>query len=86
MRHVNNECRFDCHVPTDARCLGNRVQGVRDLKGQATISASEAEYKRRDSRAEMDMCTLDSSIFIEHIFNPVHQQINMAHRLIPVMG
>jgi hypothetical protein len=30
----------------------------------------------------MYTCTLDSSTFIEHIFNPVHQQIRIAQRLV----
>jgi hypothetical protein len=42
--------------------------------------------KRDDGRTAMDTCILDLSMFIEHIFNPVHQQIRITQRLISVAG
>jgi hypothetical protein len=43
------------------------------LRGQTIVLAYETEYKRHDGRAEMDTFILNLSMFIEHIFNQVHQ-------------
>jgi hypothetical protein len=56
------------------------------LRCEATISTSEVEYKRCDGHTKMDICTLDSSIFIEDIFNRVHHRIRTIRRLIQAMG
>jgi hypothetical protein len=43
------------------------MRGVGFLEGEATVLASEVEFKRRDGRTEMDTCVLNSSIFILNI-------------------
>jgi hypothetical protein len=62
------------------------VQGAGFLEGQATVLAFKAEYNRYDGHAKMDTCTFDSSMFIEYIFNLVHQQIRRAGRFILATG
>jgi hypothetical protein len=52
--------------------LGNRAWDARFLKGEGTVSVIEAEFKRHGGGADMDACTLDLSMFIKHIFNPVY--------------
>jgi hypothetical protein len=72
----NNGHRFDYRTPTHVRRLANRARGAGFLEGQATALASEKEYTYN----------LDSSIFIEHIFNPVQRWTKMARILIQVAG
>jgi hypothetical protein len=48
----------------------------------SNASASKAEYKRRDSRVEMDVCTLDSSFLSNISSTYLHHRIKMALRSI----
>jgi hypothetical protein len=51
---------------------------VDDSLEEEDVSVIEAELKRHDRRADMDACTLDLLMFIEHIFNLVHCWIRMV--------
>jgi hypothetical protein len=46
------------------------VQCAKFLKGEAIVSVTEAKFKRRDSRAGMDVCILDSSILHRTYIQP----------------
>jgi hypothetical protein len=74
----SNGCHFNCHASTQARHFRIHTKCADYLEGQAIISASEIEYKRHDVHAAMDTCTLDSSMFTEHIINPIQHWTRIA--------
>jgi hypothetical protein len=52
---------------------GTTTMHAKFLEGQANVSAFETEDKRHGGHVAIDTYTLDSSMFIAHIFNSVHQ-------------
>jgi hypothetical protein len=51
-----------------------------------SFNFGEQSTKRHDDRAVMDMCIMESSIFLEHIINPIHQRIRITRRSMLAAG